>query len=185
MRFRTQEGGKTRFEDPREILNEIQTVWNRIDTIEKAAKEILDENSPILESIGFAWIHMMNSYHEIEESLGPRPPNKLEPMTLAQIIDVLTRIKWAGPKNTKELVDAYRTAVKAVADFNDTHRNTIADACTRRLQLDRDGFLGQVDMWLSGQLTDLRRCLKTHCRKPEQRLIDDFFDENGSFRERY
>jgi len=142
MEFQSKRGDELRFKGSQEILNEIGKVWNTVDKIEKAAKEILNEGNPILESLGFAWVHMMNAYQDIKGDLIQDTGNKLEPKTLAQIIDVLTRIKWTGTKYRDGLIEAYQSVVRDVANFNGIHRNTIADACTRRLQLDRDGIKG-------------------------------------------
>ena len=102
-------------------------------------------------------------------------PNMLEVATLAQIIDVLSRILWSGAAYRGALIEAYQVAVKRVADFHSIHRNTVADACTRRLQLNRDGFLDLVENWLGGRSGDLKRCLKAHCDVIKHGLINDFF----------
>jgi len=185
MNLQHQMGNEMKFRGNKEILYEMGKVWNKVDRIEKAAKEILNEGNPILESLGFAGVHMMNAYQEIEDNLAQGTGNKLEPQTLAQLIDVLTRIKWTGTKYRHGLIDAYQTAVREVGKFNSIHRNTIADGCTRRLQLDRDRFLDLVERWLAGDSGDLKLTLKAHCNISEHRLIDEFFQKKGGFRENY
>jgi len=123
---------------------------------------------------------------EIEDNLAHGNGNKLELKTLAQIIDVLTRIKWTGTKSRHGLIEAYQTAVQDVAKFNDIHRNTIADACTRRLRLDgRDDFLELIEKWLEGDSRCLKLTLKAHCNIFEHCLIDEFFQKKKGFRENY
>lgn len=185
MGFQSKGGTEMKFRGNQEILNEMEKVWNTVARIEKSSKEMLDEGNPILESLGFAWVHMMNACQEIEDNLNQGTGTKLEPKTLAQIIDVLIRIKWTGTKYRNGLIDAYQTAVQEVGKFNGIHRNTIADACTRRLQLDRDGFLDLVERWLAGDSRELERTLKSHCSISEHGLIHDFFQKKGGFRENY
>lgn len=164
-----------------DILNEMEKVWDTVSTIEKASKEILDEGNPILESLGFAYIHMMNTCQEIEDNLNQGSGNKLEPKSLSQIIDVLTIIKWTGAKYRNELIDAYQTAVQEVGRSNGIHRNTVADACTRRLQLDCHGFINLVERWLTEDSRELERTLKAHCNISEHSLISGFFQMKESF----
>lgn len=186
MNLQSNSGNDMKFRGNQEILNEVGKVWDNIDRVEKAAKKILDENNPVLESLGYAWVHMMNAHIEIENNLAQGAGNKIEPKTLAQIIDVLTRIKWTGTKYRHGLINAYQTAVREVAKFNDIFYNTIADACTRRLQLDgRDEFLDLVEKWLAGDSKSLKLALKAHCNTSEHRIIDDFFKNKGGFREKY
>jgi hypothetical protein len=185
MDFQSKSGNELRFKGSREILNEIGKVWNTVEKIEKAAEEILEEGNPILESLEFAWVHIMNAYQEIEGDLTPNTGNRLEPKTLAQIIDVLTRIKWTGTKYRNGLIEAYQSAVSEVGNFNGIHRNTIADACTRRLQINRNGFLDLAESWLKGDSRSLKQILKAHCNITEHTLIDDFFHKKGGFRENY
>lgn len=185
MGFKSKVGTEMKFRGNQEVLNEMEKVWNTVARIEKTAEEMLDEGNPILESLGFAWVHMMNACQEIKDNLNQGIGNKLESKTLAQIIDVLTRIKWTGTEYRNGLIDAYQTAVCEVGKFNGIHRNTIADACTRRLQLDRDGFLDLVERWLAGDSRELERTLKSHCNISEHGLIHDFFQKKGGFRENY
>jgi hypothetical protein len=168
-----------------EILSEMEKVWNLAEIISKSAKKVLGEDNPILESIEIACVHLMNACIEIEENLNQNSGNKIEKATLAQIIDVLTRIEWAGPKNRNELISAFQKAVAEVGKFNGVERNTIADACTRRLQLNRDGFLDLVESWIAGDYKALERILKSHCNIEIHQLIQDFFIKKGGFRENY
>ena len=163
-----------------DILNEMEKVWDTVSTIEKASKEILDEGNPILESLGFAYIHMMNTCQEIEDNLNQGSGNKLEPKSLSQIIDVLTIIKLTGAKYRNELIDAYQTAVKEVGRSNGIHRNIVADACTRRLQLNRDEFLDLIERWLNGKSCEIERTLKVHSNISEHSLISGFFQNKES-----
>ena len=185
MDFHSKSGNELRFKGSQEILNEIGKVWNTVDKIEKAAKEILDDDNPILEKLSFAYIHIMNAYYEIEDDLTLDTGNKLELKTLAQIIDVLTRIKWTGTKHRHGLIEAYQTAVRNVANFHGIHRNTIADGCTRRLQVNRDGFLDLVEMWLEDDPKSLKQTLKAHCNITDHTLIDEFSQKKGGFRENH
>ena len=184
MNFQSSVFVEKKFGGRQEILEEIGKVWKQVDKIEKVATELLGKDNPISESLGYAGVHMMNTYQEIEENIQGYE-NKLVLKTLSQIIDVLSRIKWTGAVNRNGLIEAYQMAVKNVADFHGIHRNTIADACTRRLQRNRDGFLDLVDQWLEGESENLKRSLKAHCNITEHSLIDDFFDEKGGFRETY
>ena len=89
MEFQSKRGDELRFKGSQEILNKIGKVWNTVDKIEKAAKEILNEGNPILKSLGFAWVHMMNAYQDIKGDLIQDTGNKLEPKTLAQITSII------------------------------------------------------------------------------------------------
>lgn len=72
------------------------------------------------------------------------------------------------------------------SQYRKCHRNTIADACTRRLQLDRrNDFLKLVEKWLAGEPGPLKLTLKAHCNTPEHHIIDEFFNKKGGFREKY
>ncbi len=160
-----------------DILKEMENVWNMVDEIEKGAKEVLNADNPILVSLGFAWVHIMNTCDEIEKNIHRRGCNKFKPKTLAQILDILSRIKFSGATGRIGLINAYQKAVQEVGKFNIIHRNTPADACTRRLQIKRDGFLKLVEDWLLvGKPKNLVLILKSHCDVALHGRIDDFFD---------
>jgi len=185
MNMQIQNTNNMKFGRKQDFLSELGKVWGKVDEIEKKAQKIWGEDNPILENIGFAWVHIMNAHIEMEKNLAQGSGNKLEPKTLAQIIDVLTRIKWTGTKYRHGLVNAYQSAVYEVGKFNGIHRNTIADACTRRLDLDRDGFLDLVESWLGGDSKSLKLTLKAHCDISLHHLIDEFFQKKGNFRENF
>ena len=52
-----------------EILNEMKSVWSAVTSIETTAKKVLGEKNSITESLGFAWVHMMNACIEIEDHI--------------------------------------------------------------------------------------------------------------------
>jgi hypothetical protein len=54
-------------------------------------------------------------------------------------------------------------------------RNTIADACTRRLQLKTSGFYELVDKWLNGDFSGIKAVLKSHTPEYYHSEIDRFF----------
>ena len=186
MDLQSKFGNEIKFTRTQELLNEMNDVWGKIDRIEKAAKKILDKGNPILESVGFAWVHMMNASIEIENNLNLDAGSRLEPKTLSQVIDVLTRIELSGAKSWGELIDVYQISVREVAKFNKIHRNTIADACTRRLNLKgRDVFLDLVEKWLTKDSKELEQIVRSHCRASERDLIHEFFHKKGAFRENH
>lgn len=156
------------------ILNEMKKAYEFVERIEKSSKEILPEDSQILETIGYACVHMMNACGDLEQDIY-ESSNKLEPSTVEQVLDVLSRIEGMLPKNRGALITAFQIVVVDVANCHGVLRNTIADACTRRLQLDRDGFLDLVDEWLSGYSRNLELTFKAHCNPREQAVVVDFF----------
>jgi len=174
-----------KFNDRQEILEEFGKAWRWAGRIEREARELLSNDDPISENLGYANVSMMNAYYEIEDIILKSGSNKLESITLVQILDVLTRIKWTGTETDRELIEAYQTAVKDVANFHKIHRNTIADGCCRRLQLTRDGFLDIVKKWLAGESDDLQIILKRHAYSSKHSLLEDFFQGKGAFRENY
>ncbi len=51
-----------------DILEEIGIVWKRVDGLEELALKSFGEDNPISESLGYAAVHMMNTYIEIEKN---------------------------------------------------------------------------------------------------------------------
>ena len=165
----------TQIKNTQDILGAMENIFKAVDAIAASSKQLLGENHPIVISAEFAAVHLMNACNEIDDTLINDKGNFLETKTLAQILDVLTRIKLSGPENRSDLVEAYQIAGHDVANFNCVFRNTIVDACTRRLQLNRDGFLELVQQWLDGNPNRLKQVLKAHCEVSLQALINDFF----------
>ena len=161
------------------VLEEFVQIWRRGEKLEKEAKKLLGEDDPICENLGYANVGMMNAYFEIEDCVQKVCNNKLQPKTLGQILDVLNRIKWTGVQSRKELVEAYQKSAHDVRKSQGIERNTIADACCRRLQLKRDEFLDLVERWLAGDSDGLIRILKAHTYWSMHNVIDDFFNEKG------
>jgi len=104
----------------------------------------------------------------------------LENTTLDQIFDVLSLIRGESPESRYGLIDASNRAFLTTAKFYDIHRNTIADACTRRLQLDIEEFRRLVSKWLSGDPLELMKVLKGHTSEHYHAEIDSFFAKQNS-----
>ncbi len=167
--------GMRKFNRRQEIVNELAIVWQKAEQIERAAVEFLGDEDPICENLGYACIGLMNAHHDIKANLIEANCNQIEPKSLAQILDVLTRIKWTGATYHTEIIQAYQKGVRDVANFHGIHRNTIADGCTRRLDLNRDGFINLVENWLNNKQYELNQILKTHARSIDHSVIDNFF----------
>lgn len=159
------------------IFMELAEIWNRGERLAKEARELLGGNDPICENLEYANVGMMNAYFEIEDCVQKACSNKLQPTTIGQILDVLNRIKYTGINSMQELIEAFQKAVYDVGKSQRKERNTIADACCRRLQLNRDKFLDLVERWLTGDPNALIHILKVHTSWSIHNVIDDFFYE--------
>ncbi len=172
------EKNEKKFSESQEIVNELAIVWWKAEQIERSAIELLGDNNPICENLAYACVGIMNAYDEIKANLKKVKCNKLEPKTLAQIIDVLTRIKWTGAEYHKGIIQAYQDAVNGVAHFHQIHRNTIADACIRRIGLKyRNQFIDLTKSWLNNKPCELKEILKRHARSIDHSVIESFFHE--------
>ena len=175
-----------RFTESQAIVNELAMVWWKAEQIERAAIELLGDNNPICENLAYACIGIMNAYNEIKANLKKVKCNKLEPKTLAQILDVLTRIKWTGADYHEGIIQAYQDTVNGVANFHQIHRNTIADACTRRLgPIHRDQFISLTENWLNNKPCELKEILKKHARSIDHLVIENFFLEKKEFQQKH
>lgn len=159
------------------IYMELKEIWDRGERLEKHAIELLGDDDPICENLGYANIGVMNAYFEIKDYLKNTCNNKLRPATIGQILSVLNMIKYAGINSMHELIEAFQKAVHDVGKSESKERNTIADVCCRRLQLNRDQFLDLVEKWLNGDPYPLIHILKIHTYWSMHNVIDDFFNE--------
>lgn len=53
----------------KEILRDINSVWQTIEVLEKKSKTTLGETDPMTETLGFTAVHMMNASFDIEEHI--------------------------------------------------------------------------------------------------------------------
>jgi hypothetical protein len=169
-----------KFRSRQNIMVAVDSAWAWVEKIGREAMDLLGEDDPICEQIDYACIAWMNAHSEISDLIENSSANKLEPKTLGQILNVLTRIKWEGPKSMYDLQSAYRTAVYNAGKDNDVHKNTIADGCCRRLQLNSDCFLQLVHEWLSGNPGPIKQVLKNHIKTTLHHIVDSYFDEGTS-----
>lgn len=181
MKYQSNRYVERKFSGRQGIFEEFTQIWRRGEALETEARKLLGEGDPICENLGYSNVGMMNAYFEIEDCVKNACNNKLNPKTLGQILDVLNRIKWTGARSGRELNEAYQKAVHDVRKSQGVERNTIADACCRRLQLKRDGFLELAELWLGGDPNALKRILKNHTYWSLHNVIDDFFNEKGGF----
>lgn len=163
------------------ILCDINSVWRFVETLEKQCREMLGETDPMAESLGFAATHMMNASCEIEEHVA-ECANQLTPESLTKLLEVLSIIRWSGPKCHRETREAYHAALKNVQSKYKLEINTVADLCVRRLGLVGDGstdqFLSLVEGWLFKEGDGLCKVIKEHTRGHQYQKIDEFF-KNG------
>jgi hypothetical protein len=159
------------------IYMELKEIWDRGERLAKEANKLLGGDDPICENLGYANIGMMNAYFEIKGFVHKACSNKLQLKTVGQILDVLNRIKYTGVYFMQDLIEVFQKAVHDVGKSQGLERNTIADACCRRLQLNRDQFLNLVGRWLAGDPNSLVHILKAHTSWSMHNVIDDFFNE--------
>jgi hypothetical protein len=161
---------------PNEIFQEIKSVWINLECLEKEVIRSFGHDDPISENIGYACVYLMNANIEIEENPNIEINlNMLEDITLDQIFDVLNLIRGEAPESQPSIAEAARRAFLTSSKFYGVHRNTIADACTRRLQLKLAGFLELVQKWLNGDSSGPKAVLKSHTPEHYQSEIDRFF----------
>ncbi len=72
-------------------------------------------------------------------------------------------------------INAARRAFKTSEKFYGVHRNTIREACTRRLQLNIVEFRELVQKWLNGDSSGLKEIFKSHTLEYYHLEIDRFF----------
>jgi len=165
-----------------EILSGINSVWRIVEALEKKSIEALGKADPMTETLGFAAVHMMNTSFDIEDHIS-EGTNKLSPRSVAQLLEILSFIRWSGPKYRSETREAYQTALKNVRSKYKVERNTMADLCVRRLGLVGDGgtdqFLSFVEGWLLKKGTDLSKLIKEHTHDYQYQKIDEFFNSGG------
>ena len=159
------------------IYMELKEIWDRGERLAKEANKLLGEDDPICENLGYANVGMMNAYFEIKDFVHKTCSNKPQLKTVGQVLDVLNRIKYTGVNSMQGLIEAFQKAVHDVGKSQKMERNTIADACCRRLQLNRDQFLNLVERWLAGDPNALVHILKVHTSWSIHNVLDDFFDE--------
>ena len=168
----------------KEICDEFVSYWQGVEILVKKTRSVFGDNHPVTDSIDLAAIHMMNAVDEAEKDLYVarnqldkfvNDVNKLEINSLNQIFQVVRGIQWSGPRTLKTLNEAYQIALQGAKNKFGVERNTIADACTRRLQLNTDKFLELVQKWLNGDATSLIDIIKLHTEKSIHNQIDKFF----------
>jgi len=163
------------------FLQDINSVWRTIEILEKNSKATLGETDPMTETLGFAAVHMMNASIDIGEQISENT-NKLSHRSITQLLEVLSIIKWSGPKHSGETREAYQTAVEKISSKYRVDRKTIDDLCVRRLgfigQGSTDQFRNLVEDWLLKNGTSLSKLIKKHTYKSQYQRIDKFFD-NG------
>ena len=165
----------TGLKNRQEILEEFRNVCIKVENLQKRANEIFGENDPYSDILSLADSYLIDPLLDLEEKQHYGKCNKLEKKTLEQILDLLNRIRWYGPKSLQDLTDAYRIMKKAVAKDFEVTENTIHCACTRRLQLDYSNFLSLVHEWLNGNPRLLIEVLKVHTYEFHHVHIHKFF----------
>lgn len=69
---------ETILKNHKEALNKINKLWSNMNNIEKELENILEEDDPILEGLGYAITHIMNLSIKIEDELKDGTPINLE-----------------------------------------------------------------------------------------------------------
>ncbi|MFC1877937.1 hypothetical protein ACFL2E_11815 [Thermodesulfobacteriota bacterium] len=165
-----------------EIYCDINSVWKIVEALEKKSIDVLGDTDPMTETLGFTAVHMMNASFDIEEHVS-EGTNKLSPRSVTQLFEILSIIKWSGPKYRRETKASYQTAVTNVSKKYGVERNTMADLCVRRLGLVGEGgtdkFLRLVEDLLFKKGTALQELIKEHTHEHQHRKIDEFFNSGG------
>jgi hypothetical protein len=164
-----------------ELVRSIRSAWRNLESLEKEVLRSFGPDDPVSETIGSACICLMNADIELED-YPDREINRnlLEATTLDQIFDTLDLIRGEAPGSHYDLIDATARAFKTSENFYNVHRNTIRDACTRRLQLNVGEFRELVRKWLNGDPSGLKAILKSHTPEHYHSEIDRFFTEKIS-----
>jgi len=167
------------------IFNDVNSVWQIVESLEKKSIKSFGEHDPMTKTLGFACVHMMNTSSEIEERVS-ESINKLKPESVDQLLEILSIIRWSGPENRYEINNSFQTAVKNVRTKYKKRRNTMADLCVRRLGFTgdgaTDGFISLVEDWLLKDGSALKRHIKKHTHDHQHKKIDNFFESGGIVR---
>ena len=159
-----------------ELVKSIKSAWRNLESLEKEVISSFGQDDPVSENIGCACIYLMNADIELADYPDREiNHNLLEDATLDQIFDVLNLIRGEGPESHYDLIDASQRAFITSVKFYSVHRNTIADACTRRLQLNISEFRELVKKWLNGDSSGIKAVLKSHTPEHYHSEIDRFF----------
>lgn len=160
-------------ETKRELCKKAKRCFQEMEKLEETAKKLYGEEHPAFDTLGIATTWMMNACHEVEETLP-----KLKESTLQQLFDLLSSIKLSGPSDRSEIETAYHIAVRNVSKSWNKERNTIADICVRRLDLNgkTEEFIDLVEEWiLEGDDSKLKKAIKANTDFSLFAQVDSFF----------
>ena len=168
-----------------DLLNDVNAVWQIVEALEKRSQKMFGHEDPTTHTLGFACVHLMNASSEIEEQISKSNKN-LNPKSVDQLLEILSAIRWSGPKHRFEILVAYRKAVKDVSAKHNIERNTVADLCVRRLGYTGKGatfkFVDLVEDWLMKEGVALQNLIKIHTHNHQHQKIDRFFGNGGIIR---
>jgi hypothetical protein len=98
--------------------------------------------------------------------------------TLDQLIGVL-ELTEKNYRTGLPVSKAYQKAVKDIASRYSVRYQTIADGCSRRLNLDTvEVFIGLLSQWLSGNGNQLKALLIKNISELDEYKVENFFDHN-------
>jgi hypothetical protein len=98
--------------------------------------------------------------------------------TLDQLIGVL-ELTEKYYRTGLPVPKAYQKAVKDIASRYSVRYQTIADGCSRRLNLDTvEVFIGLLSQWLSGNGNQLKALLIKNISELDEYKVENFFDHN-------
>jgi len=78
------------------IFNDVNSVWQIVESLEKKSIKSFGEHDPMTKTLGFACVHMMNTSFEIEERVS-ESINKLKPESVDQLLEILVRVHGIFP----------------------------------------------------------------------------------------
>jgi hypothetical protein len=98
--------------------------------------------------------------------------------TLDQIIGVL-ELTEKYYRTGLHVSKAYQKAVKDIAHKYSVRYQTIADGCSRRLNLDTvEVFIGLTSQWLNGNGNQLKALIIKNISELDEYKVENFFDHN-------
>ena len=160
-------------------LNNINQIWGELEKLRGEVSASMPEADSIIEALDFGCTHLMNCSIDVEASLYENLPeqNRIEEVTLDQLLSVLTTIKSYGPRSVEETRSATSFASSLVANTYGIERNTAYDIWVRRLNLPGQtrGFNELVFEWLTRKSDRLWQVIKAHVDEALHSKINDFF----------
>jgi hypothetical protein len=100
---------------------------------------------------------------------------------IAEVLAVLAEVSTSRPKTIEDVRASRIKACLAVATQRQITQNTVQDACTRQLELNRDQFDNHLLAWLTKGASDLETILLSHVvNDDDTKEIQQFFSSAAS-----